>query len=37
MKKLGGGGHATNAASQIPNTTVKEVERMLKKVLGELL
>lgn len=35
MKKLGGGGHASNAASQIPNKTVKEVERMIKKVLGE--
>ncbi len=37
MKKLGGGGHATNAACQIPDKTVKEVEKMLKKVLGEML
>lgn len=37
MKKLGGGGHATNAASQISNQTVKEVEHMIKKVLGEML
>ncbi len=37
MKKLGGGGHATNAASQIPDKTVKEVEHMIKKVLGESL
>ncbi len=37
MKKLGGGGHATNAACQIADKTVKEVERMLKKVLGEIL
>ena len=37
MKKMGGGGHATNAACQIPDKTVKEVERMLKKILGEIL
>ena len=37
MKKLGGGGHATNAASQIPDKTVKEVEHMIKTVLGESL
>lgn len=35
MKTLGGGGHLTNAASQISNSTVKEVERQLYKVLGE--
>ncbi len=37
MKKMGGGGHVTNAASQISDKTVKEVERMLKKKLGEIL
>jgi len=37
MKRLGGGGHVTNAASQIPDKTVKEVEHMIKKVLGESL
>ena len=36
MKLLGGGGHLTNAASQISNSTVKEVERKIIKVLGEL-
>lgn len=36
MKLLGGGGHLTNAASQISNSTVKEVERQIHKVLGEL-
>lgn len=36
MKLLGGGGHLTNAASQISNSTVKEVERKIQKVLGEL-
>lgn len=35
MKKLGGGGHATNAAVQVENTTVKALEKALKKVLGE--
>lgn len=37
MKKLGGGGHVTNAATQISELTVKEVEKMIRKVLGELL
>jgi c-di-AMP phosphodiesterase-like protein len=37
MKKLGGGGHASNAACQVSNKTVKEVERMIKKVLVETL
>lgn len=36
MKLLGGGGHLTNAASQISNSTVKEVEQQIQKVLGEL-
>ena len=36
MKILGGGGHLTNAACQISNSTVKEIERKLQKVLGEL-
>ena len=35
MKRLGGGGHITNAASQISDSTVKEVERQLCEVLGE--
>lgn len=37
MKKLGGGGHMTNAASQIPDKTVNEVEKKIRKVLGEML
>lgn len=36
MKRLGGGGHITNAASQLNNSTVKETERKLHKVLEEL-
>ena len=36
MKLLGGGGHITNAASQISNSTVKEVETQIQEVLGEL-
>lgn len=35
MTKLGGGGHATSAAVQIKGNTIKEVERSLKKVLGD--
>lgn len=31
MKKLGGGGHATNAAVQVIGTTIREVEKRLKK------
>lgn len=36
MKELGGGGHMANAASQIPDKTVNEVEKMVRKVLGEI-
>ncbi len=35
MKRLGGGGHTNNAAVQIENTTIKALEKALKKVLGE--
>lgn len=35
MKKLGGGGHATNAAVQVENTTIKALEKALKKAIGE--
>ncbi len=35
MKKLGGGGHTNNAAVQVENTTIKALEKTLKKVLGE--
>ncbi len=37
MKKLGGGGHVTNAACQVIDKTVKEVERSIKNILGEIL
>lgn len=37
MKELGGGGHMTNAATQITDRTVNEVEKMIHKVLGEIL
>jgi len=36
MKKLGGGGHANNAAAQIEGKTLIEVERMIRKILGEI-
>ena len=35
MKRLGGGGHVTNAACQMSNSTVKEVESKILEVLGE--
>ena len=35
MKRLGGGGHVTNAACQMSNATVKEVESKICEVLGE--
>lgn len=35
MKRLGGGGHITNAACQMSNATVKEVESKICEVLGE--
>jgi len=37
MKKMGGGGHITNAATQITDKTVMDVEKMLRKTLGEML
>ncbi len=37
MKAMGGGGHITNAACEVQDKTVKEVERKLKNILGELL
>lgn len=36
MKLLGGGGHVTNAACQMSNSTVKEVESKICEVLGEM-
>ncbi len=36
MEKLGGGGHLTNAAAQIQNSTVEEVEARLVEVLQEI-
>lgn len=35
VTKLGGGGHATASAVQLPNTTVKALEKLLKKELGD--
>lgn len=34
MEKLGGGGHLSNAATQIENATVKEVVNMLKEAIN---
>lgn len=36
ITKLGGGGHANNAATQIKNSTIKEVEASIKQILEEL-
>ena len=35
MKKLGGGGHKSNAASQIKNKTIKEVKQEIINLLNE--
>lgn len=37
MENLEGGGHLTNAATQIENTTVDEVEQRLKEVIDQYL
>lgn len=37
MEKLGGGGHLTNAATQLQNTTIREVEQKLKETIDEYL
>lgn len=36
MERLGGGGHLTNAATQLENTTVSEAAERLKHVLSEI-
>ncbi|WP_077702064.1 DHH family phosphoesterase [Virgibacillus dokdonensis] len=35
MEKMNGGGHLTNAATQIEDTTIDEVEQLLKDILDE--
>jgi len=35
MEKLGGGGHQTMAATQIPDITVAEAKQQLLQVLAE--
>ena len=35
MEKLGGGGHLTNAATQLENVTIDEAEAMLKEAIDE--
>ncbi len=37
MEKLGGGGHQTMAAAQIPNLSAESVEEKLMDILGEVL
>src|SRR5690625_6514536 len=37
MEKMDGGGHLTNAATQIEDTTVKEAKTFLKDILNEYL
>ncbi len=37
MKKLGGGGHSTDAATQVDNITIKALEKKLKNVLYEYM
>jgi len=35
MEKMNGGGHLTNAATQIDDTTISEAEKLLKEILTE--
>lgn len=35
MKQLGGGGHATDAATQVNNTTIKALEARLKRIIDK--
>lgn len=37
MEKLGGGGHLSNAACQLKDTTIIESELSLKQVIDEYL
>src|SRR5699024_7458569 len=37
MKEMNGGGHLTNAATQIEDTTVEEVEKMLKEKISLIM
>ena len=37
MEKLGGGGHLTNAACQIEDTTIEEATNYLKKAIKETI
>lgn len=37
MERMNGGGHLTNAATQIEDTTVKDVELLLKDIIDEYL
>jgi c-di-AMP phosphodiesterase-like protein len=35
MERMNGGGHLTNAATQIEDTTVHDVELLLKEIIDE--
>jgi c-di-AMP phosphodiesterase-like protein len=35
MEKMNGGGHLTNAATQIEDTTISDSEKLLKEILAE--
>jgi c-di-AMP phosphodiesterase-like protein len=37
MERLEGGGHLTNAACQIENSTIDEAERHLKQIIDEYI
>ena len=37
MEKLGGGGHLTNAATQIEATSIDEVKKMLNQAITEVV
>lgn len=37
MERMNGGGHLTNAATQIENTTISDAEQLLKEILTEYL
>ena len=36
MEKMGGGGHLSNAATQLSDTTIEEAVTQLKEVIFEL-
>ena len=35
MAKFGGGGHLSNAAAQVKNSTLREIKQQIKNILEE--